>query len=511
MSGQKIKKNYYLGLDIGTDSIGYAVTNDRYDLLKYHSVPAWGVHIFDEASLNEERRMHRTARRRLDRRQQRVSLLQELFAHEIAAVDPHFFLRLRESTLYRTEAGEKFTLFNDNGCTDAEYYAQYPTIHHLICDLMDDPRPHDVRLVYLACAWLVSHRGHFLSNIDKNNLSDLKDFSGVYGTFCSYFKEREYAYPWSGADVNNIGETLKKRIGVSAKEKELTTVLIGGKKASKTPQEDFPFSQAAIIKLLSGGTCKLKDLFGEREEYAELGSFSLDAGDDKLEEISANIGDDFELITVLRGVYDWAVLTDVLGDAQTISQAKVQTYDIHKTDLALLKRIIKKYCPEKYDEMFRATDKDNYSAYSYHTDDKDAASLKRKGKEDFSKYVLSVIKDVVPEKSDAAEVEDMRARLSLRTFMPKQRDGDNRVIPHQLYWFELSEILKKAQGYLPFLLQKDENGLSTAEKIQSIFLFRVPYFVGPLNMASEHAWAVRKPGKIYPWNFEKMVDSSNRT
>ena len=82
----KNTEKYYLGLDIGTDSVGYAVTDNQYTLKKFHGEPAWGVTIFDAASQAAERRMYRVNRRRLDRRQQRVTLLQELFAVEIQAL-----------------------------------------------------------------------------------------------------------------------------------------------------------------------------------------------------------------------------------------------------------------------------------------------------------------------------------------------------------------------------------------------------------------------------------------
>ena len=39
----KNEKKYYLGLDIGTDSVGYAVTDTEYRLLKFHGSDAWGV------------------------------------------------------------------------------------------------------------------------------------------------------------------------------------------------------------------------------------------------------------------------------------------------------------------------------------------------------------------------------------------------------------------------------------------------------------------------------------
>lgn len=503
MSGQK---NFYLGLDIGTDSVGYAVTDEQYSLLKFHGEPAWGVQVFDAAELNAARRGFRTGRRRLDRRQQRVLLTQELFAEEIAKVDPGFFKRLRESALFRNESDQQFSLFNDAGYTDVEYYTQYPTIHHLICDLMNDARPHDVRLVYLACAWLAAHRGHFLSNIDKNSLSELKSFSGTYTSFRKFFDDRDYLYPWDGADEEKVSAALRKHIGITAKEKELTAALLGGGKAPKDGTEGFPFSQAAIIKLLAGGTRQVKELFPGREGYGELGSVSLAWDDDKLGELAAKLGDDFELITALRSVYDWSVLVDAIGAFDTISAAKVHIYEQHRADLAFLKKVIRKYCPERYDAMFRAVGQDNYVAYSYHTDSKNTSDLKRKDKEAFSKYVLASIKDITPDAEDQAEFADMKERLGLRTFMPKQRDGDNRVIPHQLYWFELKKILANAQRYLPFLAQADSQGLTVADKIESIFLFRIPYYVGPLNTASAHAWVVRKPGKIYPWNFEQMVD-----
>ena len=77
-------KEWYLGLDIGTDSIGWAVTNESYRVLKYMGNAMWGVMLFDGGNTSAERRGHRTDRRRLQRRKQRIDMLQELFADEIA-------------------------------------------------------------------------------------------------------------------------------------------------------------------------------------------------------------------------------------------------------------------------------------------------------------------------------------------------------------------------------------------------------------------------------------------
>lgn len=101
----------------------------------------------------------------------------------------------------------------------------------------------------------------------------------------------------------------------------------------------------------------------------------------------------------------------------------------------------------------------------------------------------------------------MVSRIENAGFMPKQVNSDNRVIPHQLYQIELERILDKAENYLPFLKEKDVDGLTITEKIKSVFTFRVPYYVGPLRRDnSENAWIKRKAeGKILPWNFDQMV------
>ena len=61
-----INKDYYVGLDIGTDSIGWAVTDENYNILKSHGKAMWGIHLFDSGKTAADRRMHRTARRRTD-------------------------------------------------------------------------------------------------------------------------------------------------------------------------------------------------------------------------------------------------------------------------------------------------------------------------------------------------------------------------------------------------------------------------------------------------------------
>ena len=193
------EKKTYIGLDIGTDSVGWAVTDEKYQLKKFHGNLMWGVHLFDEANQAAERRAFRTARRRLDRRQQRIQLLQELIAPAVIEKDSTFFLRLKESALlpddfnYRTHN----LYFQDGDYDDAAYYRDYPTIHHLICELMNNSEPHDVRLVYIACAYLLAHRGHFLRDIEPERVDALLDFSELYDSLLQWFTDNGVPIPFS--------------------------------------------------------------------------------------------------------------------------------------------------------------------------------------------------------------------------------------------------------------------------------------------------------------------------
>ena len=135
MENKKIsQERYFVGFDIGTDSVGYAVTDSDYSLCRFKGEPMWGVNLFDSASQCADRRSHRTARRRYDRRQMRVDLLQELLCGEMAKTDPYFFREINESYLWKCDKSPE-TL---RGCDwmNREYKRSLQTVNHLIVELM---------------------------------------------------------------------------------------------------------------------------------------------------------------------------------------------------------------------------------------------------------------------------------------------------------------------------------------------------------------------------------------
>lgn len=513
---RKTTKPYYLGLDIGTDSVGYAVTDEKYQLCRFKGESMWGSGLFDPAGTCEIRRGFRVARRRLDRRQLRIRLLQEFFAKEIARVDSRFFVRLRESALQakdRSDASDHQSLFNDSLFKDKDYHRQYPTIHHLIVDLMNNPAPHDPRLVYIACAWLMAHRGHFLQELDLENVASLDDIHCLYDDLMAFMSANEegfdhYSLMWECEDVEKFGEILASRQSLSSKREALWDLLFEGAKP-KPDAEHYRYDRYSLLSLLCGWETTAAKLFNNEERYSDCtDKIFLGADEEKLQSVIAQLDDcDGELIRKLKALYDWAILKEVRRGTSTISAAKVAVYEQHQKDLHWLKKFLRKVDGELFKRVFILTDEKlgNYVAYVCNQ-----KGVKRASKDVFSDWLKKEMAKINPPDEDRAAYEDMMSRLEIRTFLPKQIDGDNRVIPHQLYEVELRAILKNASGYLPFLKDSDKYG-TVAEKIESVFAFRVPYFVGPLVSHSQDrgkfAWLKRKAdGVIRPWNFEELVD-----
>ncbi len=511
--------DYYLGLDIGTDSVGYAVTDtsSEYRLLKRSGEPMWGTTLFEQAALCDERRAFRTDRRRKDRRQQRVRLVRDIFAHEIYKVDKNFYHRIDQSALLRSNNTDPYCLFYDGEFSDVEYHEKYPTVHHLISELMKSDDAHDVRLVYLACAWLVAHRGHFLSEVSVENVAEMFEFTPLYEELLDYCRDRvgeaSYIEPWSlpRDRIEEFGAILRQR-GVQNRKRLFRELLFDGKRFPvRVEGEDgsFPFSVDALLTLLSGGGVKISELY-LNPEYEELGQFSLDASEEEYQAMLASLGDDGELLRKLKALSDQAVLSELCKGKKYISDAKVLVYERHKRDLTELKAFVKaNYDRRTYDKIFRDVCENNYVAYSGNVKNAkgDIGEFKKCGNAAdlcaFLKKTLSLDKKEYAEKMPS----EMLERINNGTFMPKQVNGDNRVLPYQLYYVEMQRILEKARTYLPFLGERDAEGYRADEKLLSVMRYRIPYYVGPLNEHGEHAWLKRRAeGKIYPWNFDEKVD-----
>lgn len=507
-------EKYYLGLDIGTNSVGWAVTDPSYRLERFHKKDMWGIRLFEQADTAADRRAKRTNRRRLQRRHQRIQLLQELFAEEMAKVDDTFFLRLNESKLHLEDKSvqEKYPLFIEKGYTDIDFYQEYPTIYHLRKDLMESDQPHDTRLVYLAIHHLLKYRGHFL--ID-GSLNSAKSFSTVFEQMMRSVQDG-LKIDFTVSHPERVEEILRNRtMARSSKSKLLEKEFV------VDPGEDDPKILKTVVKqicaFIAGNKGDLKKVFREDLDELEKTGFKFsDPGFDEeiLPDLENKIPDLLNVIQAMKAVYDWSVLVDILDGEEYLSFAKVKQFDEHKHNLHQLRQVMKKYCEKKtwVDFFDDPTGKNNYAAYIGHVKKNGKKySVKRCSEEDFYKNLKGILGNPSPNEEDAILINELKEKADAQILLPLQRSKDNGVVPHQVHQIELQVILEHAETYLPFLKQRDDKGISVSEKILKIFEFRIPYYVGPLSDRhmenGANAWIVRKEaGRIYPWNYEEKID-----
>lgn len=507
-------EKYYLGLDIGTNSVGWAVTDPSYRLERFHKKDMWGIRLFEQADTAADRRVKRTNRRRLQRRHQRIQLLQELFAEEMAKVDDTFFLRLNESKLHLEDKSvqEKYPLFIEKGYTDIDFYQEYPTIYHLRKDLMESDQPHDIRLVYLAIHHLLKYRGHFL--ID-GSLNSAKSFSTVFEQMMRSVQDG-LNIDFTVSHPERVEEILRNRtMARSSKSKLLEKEFV------IDPGEDDPKSLKTVVKqictFIAGNKGDLKKVFSEDLDELEKTGFKFsDPGFDEeiLPDLENKIPDLLNVVQAMKAVYDWSVLVDILDGEEYLSFAKVKQFDEHKHNLHQLRQVMKKYCEKKtwMDFFDDPTGKSNYAAYIGHVKKNGKKySVKRCSEEDFYKNLKGILGNISPNEEDTILINKLKEKAEAQILLPLQRSKDNGVVPHQVHQIELREILDHTKTYLSFLKQRDDRGISVSEKILKIFEFRIPYYVGPLSDRhvenGANAWIVRKEaGRIYPWNYEEKID-----
>lgn len=496
---QKRISDYYIGLDVGTDSVGWAVTDPEYNVPRFRGNAMWGVRLFESANTASERRQYRTARRLNARKRQRLGLLELLFAEEISKTDPAFFIRMKESSLFgedKTEISE-YPLFNDENYNDRDYFKAYPTAYHLRNELISSDKPHDVRLVYLAIHHILKSRGHFLFDME------LSDEYRTVGDLLDDFTERlldEYGAEAEFKDKAAFVSVITDRnTGITEKKK-----LIKGLASVKSETEQLDqLDPMKAFDMLTGAAVKLSDLFCD-EGLKSAKSLTLDSDiNEAADDLAETLGESrFDLIMQLKQIFDAAKLAQMLGSHQYICEAKVEQFNTNKSDLRRLKVFVKENAPDEYNEIFcQKKDKlNNYAAYSGRTRRSGEYSCKR---EEFFKYLLKKL----PGLEIADGYGDIFRKIKNNDFLPKLKGSENSVIPNQLHLKELRKILDNAEHYLEFLSAKDSEGISVKEKIISVFGFRIPYYVGPLNTKSPNSWVVRTDEKIYPWNFEKNVDT----
>ena len=472
-----MKQPYSIGLDIGTNSVGWAVINEDFSLCKYKHQNMWGAHLFGEAQKAVTRRSFRSSRRRLARRKRRITLLQQIFDNEMQKVDPHFYLRLSESMLHLGDKNSALELdanilFADHSFTDKSYREKYPTIYHLRSSLFHDSEKQDIRLVYLALHHIIKYRGNFLieggvgnviSSFDSQNLQIFMEFIGADGSTAQKIK----------------AILLDRSLSRSARKSDIINLL--------QPSSDKKRAVSEAVGAAIGLKWNANKLF-EDDSLEAKGEFSNKNYEEQRDEIATAIGDDrYGIVETLESAYQWTIFSQFIRKDSCLSDIMVEKYDDYRQDLSDLKSLFHEFLPKESYRSFFHGDAAEFERYNKH----------KYSLEDLYKSIKKYLGNTAKEDPRYQRFEK---RAELGEFLARQRIRDNGAIPHQIHQYELERIIDNQAQYYPFLAQN-------RDKIISIFTFKLPYYIGPLKTGGDFAWSVKKKdGVIYPWNFDEMID-----
>ncbi len=484
-------KEYNIGLDIGTNSVGWAVTDLNDNLLKHKGKYMWGVRRFDTAETAAKRRLYRSTRRRMQRRKERINLLQELIGQDVLEKDPTFFLKLSESykvvedLSYEREKVALKELYNKPKYIEYNLIKKYPTIYHLRQALYESNEKMDIRLIYLALHHAIKYRGNFLyegqdfKNDNSMIVDNLQELVKIFNEVTeNTLDEESYA--------KSILEILKDNKQRKLEKKDSIMNILGKEPSVKNVSKNIA---ASIL----GYSTEYNKIFPIEEQV----KFKLT---DEIDEEKLNKLQEYkDKIEIFQSIYSWVILQDILNDSNNISEAFIKKYDKYKHDLVLLKKLYKKYAKDKYNNMFKKVSK-NSSEVTYYTYNK------YRKKVNIDELYKKIKNDIKGEITDS-DFNEMIVEIDNNTFLRRLNIVENSAIPYQLHKEEVKRILQNQSKYYKTI---EEN----KEKIISILEFKIPYYVGPLsrnlnkNCYEQFAWIEKiKNEKVLPWNFNEIVDT----
>lgn len=493
---------YYIGVDIGTNSVGWAVIDENGNLLKKGKHHLWGSRLFDQAQTAQNRRNYRSSRRRYNKRRQRIGLLRLIMSDMVLEVDPSFFIRLEKTTFLDKEDKKailkdnykmNYNLFCDEDYNDKKYFKDYPTIYHLRKKLCESDEKADPRLIYLALHHIVKYRGNFLYEGQELHLEPSNKEEDLKILFNMLSKNNDTTYDISDEQIQFILKTVVENISKTAKVDECMSHLKLNSEDKKIVKE---FMRGLVGNKFNVSKLYMHEDLQFDDEDLKL-QFSDKSYEEKIMEYENVLEEKMEFIDLMQQFYSWIELSKIVGsDSQhaSISGAMVNIYERHREDLKTLKEVMLKIGKKEYDEMFKPTSKNVVNYYNY----VNPVACSGDKTDGFYKYVKKAI-----EKSDDSRKDEILQKIANETYMLKQTSKNNAYIPYQMQKDELIKILDHQEKYYPVLKEN-------RDKIISILEFRIPYYYGPLDGNKQFGWLIKKKGKenerILPWNHQEIVD-----
>lgn len=518
---------YNIGLDIGTGSVGWCLTDNNGHLLKINRKgdngktyrnSAWGVRLFASADTAAACRIKRSARRRYNRRRARIIELRKIMSDMIMPVDPNFYARLDEAFLWNEDKSDKakapFLLFNDKKLYDIKYYTDYPTIYHLRKYLLETKEKADPRFIYLALHHMMKYRGHFLFEGQSfEAIDNIKDtFIELEQLINVYVKGKEEIE--DNNKNNDKYEAIKicladNKVKNKDKKDNITDIFIKAGYDNKYSKE---LAAAVLGYEFNVGIIVNDNSLTDEDGKALKAKFADAKYEEQEEKLSDTLGERYYIVEALKKIYSWKVLHSILGDSMFLSCAMVDKYEKHGEQLKALKNLFHKYVSQdEYSEFFhQEKNKEGKYIVNYANYIKGIKRLNNETNKNSNanQQLYQSIKKILDKRAADDEVyKNILTEMEQETFLEKINNVDNSAIPYQLNLIEMDKILTQQGVYYKEL--KDNK-----EILLKMLTSKIPYYVGPLNNNNKgnrnFAWMTKKAGKenekVYPWNVKDVVD-----
>lgn len=403
-------------------------------------------------------------------------------------------------------------LFND--LSDQEYHNNYPTIYHLRYALMTEPHQFDLREIYLALHHIVKYRGHFLNPAPTASFRPGKLDLGK--TFTALNEDAAIIFDFEGPLLPITPEILNQTTDILLNQEQsradrqkaivalLNTIPESDKDSAKKKKAVLTELVKASLGLQVNAASLLvmdADAFSTNKLYFAGFQDWFDANTSQLTE------DQMNFLDTLNSLYGQVQLSAIIPSGKTLSEGMIERYEHHQGDLKMLKDLRNHSSKKKSQELKAA-----YHDYIAGTDKSKPLP--------YADFLTRLKKIIGTDESPLAQ--QILGKIEQSSFLPKQRNSENGVIPHQVQQQEFDRIIENQKAYYPWLAEK--NPVSDPKRVKNLPYmldelvgFRVPYYVGPMITAEKQAktsgasfaWMVRKEaGAITPWNFTEKVDKT---
>ena len=325
---------------------------------------------------------------------------------------------------------------------------------------------------------IIKYRGNFLKegklNIQEFNFSLFSDLNDIMKEYIEEKNEIDVDFDIISKDsyqeIINIIEDDKTN--KTEKKKELKELF--NSSYSKEVIDCF-------ITLSIGGEYDISKLSGE-----DSLKVSFEKNYDEIEaSIQSSLQNYFKIVQIAKQLYDYNLLKKLIGNSKSISEVMVNVYETHKEDLALLKKVIINIDKQNgnhtlYEEVFKDKNKNNNYASLVHNN----TETSRVSLNDFNAYIGKIL-DSNKDKIDQSDYNYLKNKVEKKELLQIIANVSTSIIPHQLHYLELETILDNASKLYPSIKENKD-------KFIKLFLFRVPYYFGPLDSRSKNSNVVRK-------------------